>query len=125
MTILTGLINQLINHGVPEKLMKGVIGACKGFFDLSEEEKRQFDGKDVMDPIKCGTSVNSSIENVLFWRDYLKTHVHPEFHFPNKPPGFRYNGYIYSFITPDIRNQYKLLNMFLANIYIFFFPLST
>lgn len=24
------------------------------------------------------------------WRDYLRAFVHPDFHFPNKPPGLRY-----------------------------------
>ncbi|RVW98881.1 hypothetical protein CK203_033818 [Vitis vinifera] len=30
---------QVINHGVAESLMKGMIEACRGFFDLTEEEK--------------------------------------------------------------------------------------
>ncbi|GMN58969.1 hypothetical protein TIFTF001_028070 [Ficus carica] len=78
------------NHGVPESLMDGVIDGCRDFFDLSEEEKMEFVGKDVLDPIRCGTSFNASKENVFYWRDFLKVFVHPQFHFPNKPSGFRY-----------------------------------
>ncbi|XP_062077048.1 2-oxoglutarate-dependent dioxygenase 19-like [Humulus lupulus] len=75
------------NHGVPERLMSGVIEGCREFFDLSEEEKLEFEGKHVMDPIRYGTSFNASVEKVSYWRDFLKVLVHPHFHFPNKPSG--------------------------------------
>ncbi|KAK2971803.1 hypothetical protein RJ640_018492, partial [Escallonia rubra] len=78
----------VVNHGVPETLMKAVIGACNDFFYLTEEEKREFEGKDVLDPIRCGTSFNAQKEKVFFWRDFLKVLVHPQFHFPSKPLGF-------------------------------------
>lgn len=82
--------NQVINHNVPEKLMEMTMDACQRFFNLTEEEKREFAGKHVLDPIRCGTSFNASVEKVFFWRDFLKVFVHPEFHSPNKPVGFRY-----------------------------------
>ncbi|KAL7206050.1 hypothetical protein ACSBR2_018880 [Camellia fascicularis] len=78
----------VVNHGVPESLMKEMVDACNGFFDLREEEKREFEGKHVLDPIRCGTSFNSKADKVFFWRDFLKVFVHPQFHFPNKPTGF-------------------------------------
>ncbi|KAK8568333.1 hypothetical protein V6N12_006887 [Hibiscus sabdariffa] len=77
------------NHGVPESMMKGITAACREFFELTEEEKAEFEGKHVLDPIRYGTSVNASIDKVLCWRDYLKVFQHPEFHSPNKPPSFR------------------------------------
>ncbi|GAB4838416.1 hypothetical protein Ancab_027951 [Ancistrocladus abbreviatus] len=77
----------LVNHGVPESLMKATLDKCKEFFDLTTEEKREFEGKNVLDPIRCGTSFNLSAENVHFWRDFLKVIVHPQFNFPHKPPG--------------------------------------
>lgn len=80
----------MINHGVEESLMERMVDACKRFFDLTEEEKKVFEGKHVLDPIRCGTSFNASVEKVLLWRDFLKVFVHPEFHSPNKPTGFRY-----------------------------------
>ena len=70
--------------------MDAIMEACGGFFNLSEEEKREFEGKHVLDPIKCGTSFNPSLEKVFFWRDFLKVIVHPRFHSPNKPSVFRY-----------------------------------
>ena len=80
----------MTNHGVPERLINAVIEGCRGFFELSEEEKLEFEGKHVLDPIRYGTSFNASVDKVLCWRDYLKVVVHPHFHFPNKPSGFRY-----------------------------------
>lgn len=87
--ILVGF-NQVINHNVPEKLMEMTMDSCQRFFNITEEEKREFAGKHVLDPIRCGTSFNASVEKVFFWRDFLKVFVHPEFHSPNKPVGFRY-----------------------------------
>ncbi|XP_002265816.1 2-oxoglutarate-dependent dioxygenase 19 isoform X1 [Vitis vinifera] len=78
----------LINHGVPESLMTGMIEACRGFFDLTEEEKREFQGTHVLSPIRCGTSFNARVDQILFWRDFLKVFVHPQFHSPSKPAGF-------------------------------------
>ncbi|XVE49509.1 hypothetical protein DITRI_Ditri01bG0088100 [Diplodiscus trichospermus] len=76
------------NHGVPESLMKATIEACRGFFELTDEEKQEFKGNHVLDPIRCGTSFNVSVDKVLFWRDFLKLFTHPEFHSPNKPAAF-------------------------------------
>ncbi|KAF3435068.1 hypothetical protein FNV43_RR22155 [Rhamnella rubrinervis] len=78
----------VINHGVAEELMDAIMEACRGFFNLSEEEKKEFEGKRMLDPIRCGTSFNPSLEKVFFWRDFLKVFVHPQFHSPSKPPAF-------------------------------------
>ncbi|KAK2968658.1 hypothetical protein RJ640_012501 [Escallonia rubra] len=79
----------LVNRGVPETLIDKVFDASNEFFNLSEDEKRNFDGKNALDPIRCRSSYhNARMENILFWRDYLKVIAHPEFHFPDKPAGF-------------------------------------
>ncbi|KAK7321241.1 hypothetical protein VNO77_31685 [Canavalia gladiata] len=78
----------LINHGVSETLRDELLRAIQRFFDLSEEEKKEYEGDKVFDLIRCGTSYNITVEKTLFWRDYLKCHVHPHFHAPSKPPGF-------------------------------------
>lgn len=78
----------VVNHGVPKVLMESVLDKCDEFFNLTPEEKLQFEGKHVLDPIRCGTSFNTSVEEVNFWRDYLKLMVHPKFHSPSKPRGF-------------------------------------
>ncbi|PKI63828.1 hypothetical protein CRG98_015812 [Punica granatum] len=68
--------------------MNKMIDSCSEFFNLEQEEKRQYKGKHTLDPISCGTSVDASVTEVLFWRDYLRVLVHPEFHSPTKPSGF-------------------------------------
>ncbi|KAL1125634.1 hypothetical protein V6Z11_A13G055700 [Gossypium hirsutum] len=75
-------------HGVPERMMKAIIEACREFLELPEEEKRGISGKHVLDPIRFGTSFNESVDEILCWRDYVKIFQHPEFHSPNKPPSF-------------------------------------
>ncbi|KAK1288529.1 Thebaine 6-O-demethylase [Acorus calamus] len=79
----------VMNHGVPERLCEGMLEACQDFFDLPEDEKKEYSGKHVLDPIRCGTSFNPAVEKVRCWRDYFKVFVHPHFHSPEKPPGFR------------------------------------
>lgn len=80
---------QVVNHGVPERLREATVDALEGFFHLTEEEKREYTDKHVMDPIRCGTSFNLTVDKFRFWRDYLKVFVHPVFHSPAKPHGFK------------------------------------
>lgn len=94
---------QVVNHGIPENLIEEVIDGTQGFFNLAEEEKKEFEGKHVLDPIRCGTSFNTSKEKAFFWRDYLKVFVHPQFHFPSKP-----NGYRYILLSKKLLNVFKL-----------------
>lgn len=81
---------KVVNHGIQESLMNKVIDGTQGFFNLREEEKKEFEGKHVLDPIRYGTSFNTSKEKTFFWRDYLKVFVHPKFHSPSKPDRYRY-----------------------------------
>lgn len=67
-----------------------MIRASESFFDLSDEQKREYAGKKLFDPIRWGTSFNVNVDKTLFWRDYLKIHVHPQFNAPQNPLGFRY-----------------------------------
>lgn len=80
---------KVVNHGVPESLMKMVMEKSKEFFDLREEEKKVYEENGVLDPIRYGTSFNSKKDEIFYWRDFLKVIVHPEFHCPDKPLGFR------------------------------------
>lgn len=81
----------LINHSVSKSLMERMVDQVFAFFNLREEQKQEYAaGKDVMDPIRYGTSFNASADKVLFWRDFLKILVLPEFHSPDKPAGFRF-----------------------------------
>ncbi|KAF2291616.1 hypothetical protein GH714_026221 [Hevea brasiliensis] len=78
----------VINHGVPKKLRDEMINSTETFFNLTEEEKQEYRGNELLDPIKCGTSFNVRVDKSLMWRDYLKILVHPHFVSPHKPAGF-------------------------------------
>ncbi|MED6223790.1 hypothetical protein PIB30_077523 [Stylosanthes scabra] len=82
----------LINHGVPETLREEVLRESERFYDLPDENRKQYEGGDIFAPIKCGTSFNVNVEKTFLWRDYLKCHVHPHFHAPSEPHGFRYTN---------------------------------
>ncbi|KAJ6683574.1 hypothetical protein OIU85_007278 [Salix viminalis] len=72
-----------------QKLLSSILDGCQGFFDLAEEEKKEFKGNHVLDPIRSGTSFNVSMEKVFYWRDFLKVFVHPVFYSPTIPDGCR------------------------------------
>ncbi|XP_002522603.2 2-oxoglutarate-dependent dioxygenase 19 [Ricinus communis] len=95
----------VINHGVPESLMRSMIDMCGGFFDLSEEDKEEYRGKHVLDPIRCGTSFNASAEKIFFWKDFLKILSHPVFHSPSKPSGFSETSLEYSQRAREIARE--------------------
>ncbi|KAL0422416.1 UNVERIFIED_CONTAM: 2-oxoglutarate-dependent dioxygenase 19 [Sesamum latifolium] len=79
----------VVNHGIPEQLMNAVINVTNDFFNLPEEEKPEFQPENVLEPIRYGTSFNTAIEKVFWWRDFLKVFVHPQFHCPHKPHSLR------------------------------------
>ncbi|XP_057812547.1 2-oxoglutarate-dependent dioxygenase 19-like [Salvia miltiorrhiza] len=79
----------LVNHGVPEELIRGVIEAASEFFDLPEAEKPEFQPENVLSRIRYGTSFNAATDNVFCWRDFVKVFVHPHFTCPDKPQSLR------------------------------------
>ncbi|KAG4165275.1 hypothetical protein ERO13_A13G069300v2 [Gossypium hirsutum] len=93
------------NHGVPERMMKAMIEVCREFFELTEEEKGECEGKHVLDPIRYGTSFNPSVDKILYWRDYLKIFQHPAFHSPSNPPSFREIALEYSKRTRGVMKE--------------------
>ncbi|EEF48570.1 2-oxoglutarate-dependent dioxygenase 19 [Ricinus communis] len=78
----------VINHGVPKKVRDEMIESIESFFNLTEEEKQEYAGKEPIDPIRYGTSFNVTEDKALLWRDYLKILVHPHFVSPRNPAGF-------------------------------------
>uniref|UniRef100_A0A7N0T495 Uncharacterized protein n=1 Tax=Kalanchoe fedtschenkoi TaxID=63787 RepID=A0A7N0T495_KALFE len=95
----------VINHGVPEDLVKRMIDACGEFFDMEEEDKLEFQGKGVLDAIRFGTSFNAAVDKVMCWKDYLKFLVHPQFNSPHKPPAFRDVAFEYSSRTRHVARK--------------------
>ncbi|KAG6639750.1 2-oxoglutarate-dependent dioxygenase 19-like [Carya illinoinensis] len=95
----------VINHGVPDSLMKVMIETCEEFFKLTEEKKQEYAGKHILDPIFYGTSINGAATQVLFWRDFIKFFVRPKFHCPAKPTGFRDISMEYSKRTWEVARE--------------------
>ncbi|XP_021891119.1 protein DMR6-LIKE OXYGENASE 2-like [Carica papaya] len=84
--------------------MKKIRGSSS-FFDLTEEEKREYAGKKLFDPIRYGSSFNENVDQTFLWRDYLKIHVHPHFNAPKKPSGFSEIIEEYSMRTREITSD--------------------
>ncbi|XAR48530.1 Flavanone 3-dioxygenase [Bertholletia excelsa] len=79
----------VVNHSMPRKLMEEMLMACESYFNVPKEDKGEYKGKKLFDPIRSGTSFNVSVDKGLFWREYLKLHVHPQFNAPHKLARFR------------------------------------
>ncbi|KAK4438130.1 2-oxoglutarate-dependent dioxygenase 19 [Sesamum alatum] len=73
--------------------MKDIIDASLEYFELPEEDKRQYEAKSPSDPIKFGSGnvVTLAYQKINLWRDFVKSYVHPEFHCPDKPHKLRKN----------------------------------
>uniref|UniRef100_A0A0D6QX89 Fe2OG dioxygenase domain-containing protein n=1 Tax=Araucaria cunninghamii TaxID=56994 RepID=A0A0D6QX89_ARACU len=62
---------QVINHGVPERVIERMAEAHHRFFELPEEEKAKYRTEDQMKPVIYGTSFTAKNQKVLQWRDFL------------------------------------------------------
>lgn len=79
---------QLVNHGIPDKVMDNLFKGMSGFFDpMNLNERKLYKKKDPMERIRWDmNSSNSHGDN----REYLKVMTHPQCHSPSNPSGFRY-----------------------------------
>lgn len=63
---------QIVNHGVPIKVLDNVREATHRFFGLSAEEKRKYSKE--LSPttnVRFGTSFSPQAEKALEWKDYI------------------------------------------------------
>ncbi|KAL3538685.1 hypothetical protein ACH5RR_002051 [Cinchona calisaya] len=98
----------LVNHGIPENLINGLFNVCNEFFDMAEEEKLKFETTNPRFPVMVrsgSTTCDVSNQKVLFWRDYLRFFVHPEFYCPDKPIEFSDLVLEYSQRTRDVNRK--------------------
>lgn len=99
--ICVSLPAQVINHGVPEKLMEETISVLKEFFQLPDDAKKDYYSEDFSssDCILFTSCMNYGNEKVHQWRDFLKHSCHPvdkwqEF-WPVNPVRYRYLTYLF------------------------------
>lgn len=78
---------QLVNHGIPEDVLRSMMDVSKRFFDLPYEERARYMTTDVQAPVRYGTSYSPTRDTVFCWRDFLKLLCHPLPDFlPHWPP---------------------------------------
>ncbi|KAK4768830.1 hypothetical protein SAY86_026980 [Trapa natans] len=84
---------QVVNHGIPEEVIGGMIDASTRFFGQPYEERARYMSSDMTSPVRYGTSFNQSKDKVFCWRDFLKITCEPMPqvlpHWPSSPPDMR------------------------------------
>ncbi|XVF55586.1 hypothetical protein PTKIN_Ptkin06aG0047800 [Pterospermum kingtungense] len=84
---------QVVNHGIPIEVIRGMIDVSTRFFGLPYEERAKYMSSDMASPVRYGTSLNQIKDSVFCWRDFLKLVCHPLSdvlpHWPSSPMDFR------------------------------------
>ncbi|XP_059065791.1 protein DMR6-LIKE OXYGENASE 1 [Cryptomeria japonica] len=84
---------QIINHGVPETLMKNMMDIAKEFFEMPVEDRVCLYSEDPRQDVRVSTSFNVTKDEVFEWKDYLRHPCHPLEEFinswPQKPALYR------------------------------------
>jgi len=84
---------QIVNHGVPETVMKNMMGIAKEFFEMPVEDRACLYSEDPTQRVRLSTSFNVRKENFYNWRDYLIHPCHPLEEvmgsWPEKPAAYR------------------------------------
>eukprot|EP01018_Ginkgo_biloba_P032128 Gb_32170 [translate_table: standard] len=90
---------QIINHGVPEPVIKRMLEVAREFFTMPLEYRAQYYSEDPSQVVRLSTSFNIQKEKVFNWRDYLRHHCYPLEEFvhawPSKPAAYREVASIY------------------------------
>ncbi|XP_016454643.1 flavanone 3-dioxygenase 3-like [Nicotiana tabacum] len=84
---------KVVNHGIPQSVMKDALDVASEFFDLPNEEKMNLYSTNVYTPVRYGTSMNQSKDKACFWRDFLKHYSNPISSFidlwPSNPTSYK------------------------------------
>ncbi|PRQ59737.1 putative flavanone 3-dioxygenase [Rosa chinensis] len=84
---------KIINHGIHQSVLDRALAMALEFFELPGSEKAKFMSNDVHKPVRYGTSFKDGVDNIQFWRVFLKHYAHPLENWidswPNNPPSYR------------------------------------
>ncbi|GER45421.1 2-oxoglutarate (2OG) and Fe(II)-dependent oxygenase superfamily protein [Striga asiatica] len=84
---------QLVNHGIPEEIIGGMVNVSRRFFEMPLSEREKYMSADMSSPVRYGTSFNQMNDVVYSWRDFLKLVCDPLPdvlpHWPSSPPDFK------------------------------------
>eukprot|EP01018_Ginkgo_biloba_P028712 Gb_21102 [translate_table: standard] len=67
---------QIVNHGVPEIVIKQMMEVAREFFTMPVEDRMQYYSEDPSQTVRLSTSFNVQKEQVFNWRDYLRHHCY-------------------------------------------------
>ncbi|KAI3880075.1 hypothetical protein MKX03_003896 [Papaver bracteatum] len=91
---------QVINHRIPQDILRDMMSVSQQFFDLPFEEKSKYMSADMREPVRYGTSFNQNKDGVFCWRDFLKLMCKPSSdalpQWPSSPLKFRSTVHSYS-----------------------------
>ncbi|PIA43563.1 hypothetical protein AQUCO_01900154v1 [Aquilegia coerulea] len=95
---------QIINHELPDNVIKNMIKVAKQFFELPFEERAKLMSNELGTPVRYGTSFNQNKDGVFCWRDFLKLMCNPDvLHlWPSSPMEFRKEVLTYSKQTKQL-----------------------
>ncbi|CAI9117887.1 OLC1v1019375C1 [Oldenlandia corymbosa var. corymbosa] len=65
---------QIVNHGIPQKVLDGALSTASSFFELPTNEKMKYRSDDVKSPVRYGTSLK---DNAKYRRVVLKHYANP------------------------------------------------
>ncbi|OMO94804.1 Oxoglutarate/iron-dependent dioxygenase [Corchorus capsularis] len=68
---------QVVNHGICQSILDEALSVASGFFNLPTEEKMKLSSNDVYKPVRYGTSLKDGVDEVQFWRVFLKHYAYP------------------------------------------------
>jgi isopenicillin N synthase-like dioxygenase len=84
---------QIVNHGVPDMVMKNMMGIAKEFFEMPVEDRAYLYSEDRKQRVRLSTSFDVLNEKVHNWMDYLTQPCHPVEEvmdsWPVKPAAYR------------------------------------
>ena len=92
---MMNILEQVINHGVPEKLMIDAKSVGQEFFSIAAEGKEMLIADDTQHGWELYTSSGKySTQDFAFWKDTLQHPCHPlescVKSWPDKPARYRY-----------------------------------
>ncbi|KAI4354688.1 hypothetical protein L6164_003535 [Bauhinia variegata] len=100
---------QVINHGIHQSVMNDALETASKFFNLPHEENMHLFSGDVHKPVRYGTSLNHTVDEVYCWRDFIKHYSHPISDYihmwPSNPTCYREKMGKYSKAIQELQKQ--------------------
>ncbi|PRQ36507.1 putative deacetoxyvindoline 4-hydroxylase [Rosa chinensis] len=69
---------QVVNHGIPKRVLEGMLEAARGFHELPREAKAEYYSRELMRKVKFGSNFDLYQSRFANWRDSLFCVMGPE-----------------------------------------------